>query len=47
MAYLVQAGISGDRLEAKGFGSSRPLVSNDDETEGREINRRTEIEIIH
>lgn len=43
--YLVEKGISADRLVAKGFGAERPLVSNDDETEGREINRRTEIEI--
>lgn len=44
--YLIQQGISADRLEAQGFGSERPLVSNDDEAEGRQINRRTEIEII-
>ena len=44
--YLVQQGISPDRLQAKGYGSERPLVSNDDEAEGRQINRRTEIEII-
>jgi outer membrane protein OmpA-like peptidoglycan-associated protein len=43
--YLVSQGIDASRLTAKGFGSERPLVSNDDETEGREINRRTEIEI--
>lgn len=44
--YLLEKGIPSDRLLAKGFGSERPLVSNDDENEGREINRRTEIEII-
>lgn len=44
--YLVQHGISADRLSAKGYGSERPIVSNDDEVGGREINRRTEIEII-
>jgi outer membrane protein OmpA-like peptidoglycan-associated protein len=44
--YLIKEGISPDRLEAKGYGSERPLVSNDDESEGRQINRRTEIEII-
>lgn len=44
--YLVQHGISADRLSAKGYGSERPIVSNDDEEGGREINRRTEIEII-
>jgi outer membrane protein OmpA-like peptidoglycan-associated protein/tetratricopeptide (TPR) repeat protein len=44
--YLVKHGINSNRLEAKGYGAERPLVSNDDEEEGRQINRRTEIEII-
>lgn len=44
--YLIEKGIDTARLGAKGFGSERPLVSNDDEAEGREINRRTEIEIL-
>lgn len=44
--YLVNKGIDAARVAAKGFGSERPLVSNDDEAEGREINRRTEIEIL-
>lgn len=44
--YLVSKGISAARVTAKGFGSERPIVSNDDETGGREINRRTEVEII-
>jgi outer membrane protein OmpA-like peptidoglycan-associated protein/tetratricopeptide (TPR) repeat protein len=44
--YLVEQGIARDRLKAKGFGADEPLVSNDDEKDGRQINRRTEIEII-
>lgn len=44
--YLVSNGVNASRLSAKGYGSDRPIVSNDDETGGREINRRTEIEII-
>jgi outer membrane protein OmpA-like peptidoglycan-associated protein len=44
--YLVEKGINPDRLSAKGFGAERPIVSNDDEQGGREINRRTELEII-
>lgn len=44
--YLLEKGIDASRLQAKGYGSEKPIVSNDDETEGREINRRTEIEII-
>jgi outer membrane protein OmpA-like peptidoglycan-associated protein len=43
--YLITKGIENTRAIAKGFGSQRPLVSNDDEQEGREINRRTEVEI--
>lgn len=44
--YLIKEGIASNRLQAKGYGSQMPLVSNDDEEEGRQINRRTEIEII-
>ena len=44
--YLVQNGINEDRLFVMGFGQERPLVSNDDEEEGRALNRRTEIEVI-
>lgn len=44
--YLVSKGITASRLTAKGYGSDRPIVSNDDEEGGREINRRTEIEIL-
>jgi outer membrane protein OmpA-like peptidoglycan-associated protein len=44
--YLSQKGIATSRLSAKGYGSERPIVSNDDEEGGRAINRRTEIEII-
>jgi outer membrane protein OmpA-like peptidoglycan-associated protein len=42
----VSHGIAASRLSAKGYGSERPIVSNDDESGGREINRRTEIEIL-
>jgi outer membrane protein OmpA-like peptidoglycan-associated protein/Tol biopolymer transport system component len=44
--YLVTNGVNASRVSAKGYGSERPIVSNDDEVSGREINRRTEIEII-
>jgi outer membrane protein OmpA-like peptidoglycan-associated protein len=44
--YLSSHGVEAGRLSAKGYGSERPIVSNDDEIGGREINRRTEIEII-
>jgi outer membrane protein OmpA-like peptidoglycan-associated protein len=44
--YLSKNGIAESRIEAKGYGESRPLVSNDDEIDGREINRRVELKII-
>lgn len=44
--FLVNKGISSDRLISKGYGETKPLVSNDDETDGREINRRTEFIIL-
>jgi outer membrane protein OmpA-like peptidoglycan-associated protein len=44
--YLMEKGVDSDRVTAKGFGSDRPIVSNDDEEGGRAINRRTEIEIL-
>lgn len=46
VSYLTSHGVDIGRLSAKGYGSERPIVSNDDELGGREINRRTEIEII-
>jgi outer membrane protein OmpA-like peptidoglycan-associated protein len=44
--YLIKQGIASTRVKAVGYGEERPLVSNDDEEEGREINRRTEIEVV-
>ncbi|MBS1682720.1 MAG: PD40 domain-containing protein [Bacteroidetes bacterium] len=46
MDFLVNRGVKAERLKAVGFGQERPIVSNDDESGGREINRRTEIEIL-
>ncbi len=43
--YLVNKGISADRLEAKGYGASQPVDTNDTE-EGKAKNRRTELKII-
>jgi OOP family OmpA-OmpF porin len=42
MDYLVSKGIARDRLQAKGFGSTRPVASNATE-EGRAQNRRVEL----
>ncbi|MCS6789830.1 MAG: OmpA family protein [Bacteroidia bacterium] len=43
--YLVQKGISAQRLIARGFGATRPVASNATEA-GRALNRRTEILFI-
>ena len=43
--YLIQKGISSERLAAKGYGSSDPVDSNDTD-HGRQNNRRTEFEIL-
>ncbi len=46
VSYLVNKGIDQRRLTAVGYGEERPLASNDDESEGRELNRRVEFRII-
>jgi outer membrane protein OmpA-like peptidoglycan-associated protein len=43
--YLMQHGIGAERLQSDGFGSSRPIASNDT-TEGRARNRRVEMVIV-
>ncbi len=43
--YLVKKGVDSHRLIAKGYGETRPLASNDDEKDGREVNRRTEFTV--
>jgi len=43
-AYLVSKGISGKRIEGKGYGGSKPIASNDNE-ETRQLNRRVEFTI--
>lgn len=42
---LIQRGIAADRIEAIGFGETKPIDTNDTE-EGRQNNRRVEIEIL-
>ncbi len=43
--FLVSKGIDAGRITTIGYGESRPIVSNDDEKDGREINRRVEFKI--
>jgi outer membrane protein OmpA-like peptidoglycan-associated protein/tetratricopeptide (TPR) repeat protein len=45
VAYLVGQGISKSRLTATGYGDTRPVASNST-NDGRQLNRRTEFEII-
>ena len=42
--YLKGKGIAANRMNAKGFGSSRPVATNNT-ADGRQQNRRTEFEI--
>jgi len=50
--YLVSKGIDRSRLEAKGYGESKPIAPNKKENgkpdeEGRQKNRRTEFKVLH
>lgn len=44
--FLTGKGIDARRVKAVGHGESKPLASNDDEKDGREINRRVEFLVI-
>lgn len=44
--YLTQKGIDSRRITAVGYGASKPLASNDDEEDGRELNRRVEFKVL-
>ncbi len=49
--YLIEKGVDKDRLQAKGYGETRPIAKNSNEDgtdneEGRALNRRTEFEIL-
>ena len=45
--YLVNKGIDSRRISAVGYGEEKPLASNDDEVNGRELNRRVELVILN
>lgn len=44
--YLVAQGVTIEQLIAKGYGEDDPIATNDDEKEGRELNRRVEMRVI-
>ena len=46
LEYMVAGGIATDRMTAKGFGATRPLL-NEDSSRARRINRRIEIEFSY
>ncbi|MEW5850543.1 MAG: OmpA family protein [Myxococcota bacterium] len=43
--FLVDAGVEGERLEAVGYGETRPVADNKNE-KGREVNRRVEFIVL-
>ena len=43
--YLIGAGIAANRIEAKGYGESKPIADNST-SEGRAKNRRVELKVI-
>jgi outer membrane protein OmpA-like peptidoglycan-associated protein len=45
MNYLIENGVASSRLEAAGYGESRPLADNGTAS-GRKTNRRVEINLI-
>jgi outer membrane protein OmpA-like peptidoglycan-associated protein len=44
--YLTKKGIDSRRVTAVGYGPAKPLASNDDEEDGRELNRRVEFKVL-
>jgi outer membrane protein OmpA-like peptidoglycan-associated protein len=44
--FLVAKGIDTRRITAVGYGSEKPIASNDDEKDGRELNRRVEFKVL-
>jgi len=45
-SFLVGKGVDVRRVKTEGFGSKSPLASNDDEKDGRELNRRVELVVL-
>src|SRR5258708_18816568 len=45
-SFLVSKGIDTRRVKTVGYGEEKPLASNDDEREGRSLNRRVEFRVL-
>lgn len=43
--YLIKKGIEANRIQAKGYGDTQPVASNDTDA-GKQKNRRTEVRIV-
>lgn len=44
--FLTSKGIDARRVKAVGYGEEKPLASNDDDKDGRELNRRVEFKVL-
>jgi len=44
--YLASKGIPATRVVFKGYGDKEPIATNDDEKDGRELNRRIEMKVL-
>jgi outer membrane protein OmpA-like peptidoglycan-associated protein len=45
-SFLTSKGVDPRRIKTVGYGEERPIASNDDEQEGRELNRRVEFKVL-
>ncbi|MBK5278287.1 MAG: OmpA family protein, partial [Bacteroidia bacterium] len=44
--FLTSKGIDTRRIKATGYGEDKPIATNDDDAEGREINRRVDFIVL-
>ncbi|HCW05956.1 MAG TPA: hypothetical protein DGG95_01175 [Cytophagales bacterium] len=44
--FLTSKGVDPRRVKTIGYGAEKPIASNDDEKEGRELNRRVEFKVL-
>lgn len=45
-SFLTSKGVDPRRIKTVGYGEDRPIASNDDDKEGRELNRRVEFKVL-
>ena len=44
--FLTSKGVDARRIKASGYGEDRPIATNDDDQEGRAINRRVDFIVL-